>query len=196
MSKCHTCGKIADIEAVTCPHCGRPSPTKIRGSDIWGILKWIIALPIVLLIINLRDGNTPANPADTTTQITAIEASNTPAIRATPAQTSTSEHSATTITTSESVEKTRELSAHEDSTTTVVQPGVDIADPSDDFSLQVTLIDARGEIVIQSEPSVFSKNIDTVVSGTIAYASTLDGKWIKIKTSDGRLGFVRKRQLK
>jgi len=75
----------------------------------------------------------------------------------------------------------------------VAPPPPENLDPQFPFSAQ--LLDPRGRIVIQSGPSVLSSNVTSVETGTHVHASSKEGKWISIQLEDGRVGFVRQKQL-
>jgi hypothetical protein len=66
---------------------------------------------------------------------------------------------------------------------------------STEFPLSAHLVDSRGKVVIQSRASVFSKNVTSVATGVHVQASSKEGKWISVQLDDGRVGFVRERQL-
>lgn len=68
--------------------------------------------------------------------------------------------------------------------------------PNATFAYEATLDDFKGQVVVQSKPSVMGDNVAELPAGTQVRASAQEGKWVLIKTYDGKVGYVRGRQLK
>ena len=56
--------------------------------------------------------------------------------------------------------------------------------------------DFKGQVVLQSKPSMMGDNVAKLAAGSPVRASAREGKWGLIKTYDGKVGYVRGRQLK
>ncbi|WP_245559596.1 SH3 domain-containing protein [Luteimonas mephitis] len=65
----------------------------------------------------------------------------------------------------------------------------------DEFTHKAILVDSRGTIVLQSGPSILSANVDKLQSGDSVFTAGRDGKWIKVRTNNGLVGYVRQKQL-
>lgn len=63
------------------------------------------------------------------------------------------------------------------------------------FPFPARIVDRRDEIVLQSGPGITSRNIAKLATGTVVQADSTEGKWIRVKTDDGLIGFVRRKQL-
>jgi hypothetical protein len=63
------------------------------------------------------------------------------------------------------------------------------------FPYKAYVIDSRGKIVVQGGPSIFYKNVEVLKSGESVWAASKDGKWISVQLLDGKIGYVRQRQL-
>ena len=66
---------------------------------------------------------------------------------------------------------------------------------NDEFVYRANLVDPRGVVVLQSAPSITAKNVDKLQSGTPIVAAGTEGKWIKVRTASGLIGYVRQKQL-
>jgi hypothetical protein len=64
------------------------------------------------------------------------------------------------------------------------------------FPYQAVVDDSRGKIVVQGGPSVFYENVEVIRSGTTVRAAKKTGKWISVQLADGKVGYVRQKQLK
>lgn len=64
-----------------------------------------------------------------------------------------------------------------------------------DFPFRARLVDSRGVVVLQSGPGITSRNVTRLDAGNLIRAESVDGKWIRVKTNDGLVGFVRAKQL-
>lgn len=63
------------------------------------------------------------------------------------------------------------------------------------FPFRAVIVDRRRSVVLQSEPRMLSRNVAKIPAGIVVAAQTDAGKWIKIRTDDGRTGYVRGKQL-
>ena len=68
--------------------------------------------------------------------------------------------------------------------------------PNSTFAYEATLEDFKGQVVLQSKPSMMGDNVAKLAAGSPVRASAREGKWVLIKTYDGKVGYVRGRQLK
>lgn len=66
---------------------------------------------------------------------------------------------------------------------------------TDGFPYDATLTDPDGVVVLQSKATMFSRNVAKLASGTRVRAARRSGEWIRVKTQEGRVGYVRRRQL-
>jgi hypothetical protein len=64
-----------------------------------------------------------------------------------------------------------------------------------EFTYKANLVDSRGTIVLQSGPSVLAANVEKLQSGDSVTTAGRSGKWIKVRTSSGLIGYVRQKQL-
>ncbi len=58
------------------------------------------------------------------------------------------------------------------------------------------IVDRRESIVLQSGPGLTSKNVARLLSGSKVMAASSTGKWIRVQTPDGLIGYVRQKQLR
>lgn len=72
-------------------------------------------------------------------------------------------------------------------------PAVDTT--GEEFPFAARLVDRRSKVVLQSGPGITSRNVAKLETGATVYASATDGKWIRVRTRDGLVGFVRRKQL-
>lgn len=63
------------------------------------------------------------------------------------------------------------------------------------FQYKAIISKSSGKVVIQSGPSIFSKNVSSLSPGTLVMAESMDGKWIRIQTDTGISGFVKSKEL-
>lgn len=80
------------------------------------------------------------------------------------------------------------------------QPEVSNTDPTDNnpdsqFPYEAEISEPRGQVVLQSGPSVFSSNLAKVSNGTHVHAASSSGRFIKIQLASGEIGYVRDKEL-
>lgn len=197
MAKCLTCGRVADRQAAVCNGCGRPNPTRARRGEI---VVGVIAAGIlgVSWLTGSLSKDAPTVPAGT-----GSEASLAP-IPPSPVDQEQGEPLPVEPSGAPILAGIAPMAVEEEAGA----PGTD--DPLGDseaaaplptvtvsggFPLQARLVDARGKVVIQSGPSLFSKNVATLQSGEPVRAAAVDAKWVAVLLGDGRTGFVRQKQL-
>lgn len=197
MPNCLTCERILDEDAKVCPYCGRRNPLVARTAEkIVSLIGFLVvaALALILWSQRLPRADVRAESAGIQTVTTASEAiSDKSDAQVVDVQES---NGADALQSQDSSAATSKDSASVDSTNssmTKEQTTDQISD--DEFPYKATLFDDRGTIVLQSEPSIIGKNVAKLSSGDTVYTSTQDGKWIRIKTTDGLVGFVRQKQL-
>lgn len=57
------------------------------------------------------------------------------------------------------------------------------------------IVDARDRIVLQSGPKMSSRNVAKIDSGSTVEVLSDEGKWIQVRTEEGQVGYVRRKQL-
>ncbi|MGB3499188.1 MAG: zinc ribbon domain-containing protein [Rhodanobacter lindaniclasticus] len=204
MAKCHTCGKVVDAEATVCPGCGRPNPTKMRQGEVFGGAIGLIVVIIIIFASGGKDNDTKANQADQSnlpTVSTPLASASSDVPPSNGLQQADSQDTATVVS-----EPTQPVV----NSVPVVQETSTVGVQSDDaesglvgtsaatnpqFPYKAYVIDSRGKVVVQGGPSVFYKNVEELKSGDTVWAAGKDGKWISVQLLDGKIGYVRQRQL-
>lgn len=194
MAVCHTCRKTVDIEATICNNCGRPNPTKMRKGEgcasVIGIVIGI-AFAIVVALVIWADKHALPTEHSSTSQTDSVDTSEPRHALAQP----TPDSNDTPYITQQDSTETPETNATFNHNPTEVTPVQNPENPTTEFPYSARLTDSRGKIVIQSGPSVFSKNVESVPTGIHVQASSKEGKWISVQLDDGKIGFVRQTQL-
>ena len=186
MAKCQTYGKIADRESKVCRNCGRPNPTKMRkGEVVWAT----VGVVILALYISGQDKAGHSESASLPPPVAPMKtvSDQTPAPSGPPLGAQE---------TSISNQLTLGDSAKPATKGAKVQMPQSAEDSDSDYPYAAHLFDERGKVVIQSRPSVFYKNTDTLPSGSTVHAASKVGKWISVRLENGQVGFVRLRQLR
>ena len=199
MAKCLTCGRVADRQAAVCNGCGRPNPTTPRRGEI---VLWVIGAGFlgVVLLIGSHSKDALTVPAGTGSEASL------PPIPPSPVDQEQGVPQPVAPAGTPILARFAPMGAGED----VVATGIDATDRSAEteaaaplaavavsggFPRQARLVDPRGKVVVQSGPSLFSKNVATLQAGETVRASAVDGKWVEVLLGDGRTGFVRHKQL-
>lgn len=187
MLRCRNCNGPVDSGAVSCPRCGRPNAgeearrVRSRGN----LVAFVAVLGFLTYSWIASDGTAgappPQVPSDTSLALSPQEL-----------------HSAA----SGHREETDQGSVAQVGSIThdapLEQQKTEIAETSrnvDIFQHEATLEDRRGKIVLQSRASMASRNVAVLASGTPVQAESKGGRWVRVQTSDGQVGFVRGRQL-
>lgn len=185
MAKCQTCGKIADRESKVCRNCGRPNPTKMRKGEVVWAAVGVVILALYILGQDKAGHSESASLPPAASMETVSE--QTPATSGPPLGAQD---------TSISNELTPGDSATPATKGAMVQMHQSAEDSDSDYPYVAHLFDERGKVVIQSGPSVFYKNTDTLPSGSTVHAASKAGKWVSVRLENGQVGFVRLRQLR
>lgn len=181
MLKCNNCNGPIDENAAACPRCGRPGAGKeAANSQATGCLVVVVAVVGFLIYSSLVGGDKKSQeqPAQTTTYEQ-------------PSTISSPPPTAIPVSAPPREEPTEPAPQNNLSIDSQETPSI----AAGDFPFEATLVDSRGKIVLQSKASVISKNISVLVAGTSVKAESTSGKWIRVMTSDGLVGYVREKQL-
>ncbi|WP_081420442.1 SH3 domain-containing protein [Pseudoxanthomonas sp. Root630] len=57
------------------------------------------------------------------------------------------------------------------------------------------IVDSRDRIVLQSGPKMSSRNVAKIDSGSTVQVLSDEGRWVQVRTEDGQVGYVRRKQL-
>lgn len=196
MAKCHTCGNVADTQSATCTRCGRPNPTVMRKSEVIGSIIGAAIIGVILLVANFdgdtRDESTETDPAFEANPIAYVE----PSMSSSPVEEPASsgrnaEPSARYIATSGGPGDAEQSKPVANESIQLSASAVD----QGAFPYPARLVDGNGKVVIQSGPSIFSANVETLPAGDTVHAASRSDKWVSVQIRDGRTGFVKLRQL-
>ena len=178
MLRCANCNGPVDKNATACPRCGRPKAGEEASRlQSGGCLVVVLAVAGFLAYSWITDGGDKTRP----------EAANVSA--QVPQESKYQE--------TESAEQDRALE-HQRAVVDDRPSESEQVSPTasaDTFTANAVLKDSRGKVVLQEGPRMTSKNVSVLPSGTPVKVETTNGKWIRVRTSDGLVGYVRERQL-
>lgn len=176
MAKCKTCGRLVDSKAKVCKGCGRPDPGQASTT---AAVIFFLALALFGAFSEKSDPNS-TNPTEQVSEATSgFQPEFTDSPNPDPNTTDSLSETETT----------------QDSDSSVLTNDVTKNFDPASFPYRARLVDSNERVVIQSKPAMTSKNIEVLAAGDIVHASSKDGKWIAVSIHDGRIGYVRKRQL-
>ena len=177
MLRCRTCNAWLGPTAETCPRCGTPRAAEDAPRPWHPVLVFFAFFAIGLIAYAVVFG-LPEKPSREPRPATAVSAPAVPDAGAVP-------RPETTPAAVEAPVATEDAPATEPPASS----------RHDGFAFDATLTDPDGVIVLQSKATMFSKNVAKLASGTRVRAARRSGEWIRVQTRDGRVGYVRRRQL-
>lgn len=196
MLRCSNCNGPVDVNAVACPRCGRPEAgaeaARLQSGGCLAIFLAILGLGVYAKFFSESDPAQTEQTAFVESAQSSVASNGQPSIDGSsqfePNETGLpQEEPESNLGINESPNLQEETEADLDANQSPNLQG--------DFLLDATLTDKRGEIVLQSKASIFSKNVSVLASGTPVRAEPTSGEWIRILTSDGLVGYVRRKQL-
>lgn len=172
--RCPNCEGPVDINAVACPRCGRPKAGEEAASNARsGCLAMLViggAFMIYVMFFAEPTKPKPASPPPPQSAPVDAQANPPPTVRDAP------------------------RTVAEDRDPVAIGGAQDHATVGE-ASLRARLVDNRGKIVLQSGPSMFSRNVAELPAGTAVRAEVTGEKWVRVTTDSGLVGYVRKKQL-